>query len=84
MVPISTNDDEVTLPFQLFDVDWQHQEEGQGTSHYLIFTVCRDDIRPRRRGRNSAPMEAPISKAKKALLGRRLAKKDAADGMKNE
>lgn len=78
--PICEDDSDVTLPSDGFSVKRMHGG-GEMEDFYLVFYVCRDDVRPTRRGKGETPAEPAMSKAKMKILesARRRAPRDQGD-----
>jgi hypothetical protein len=71
--PIAEDEDEVTLPLEPFEISVSTVEHTHMKS-YICFWIARDDIHPRRRGKDETAPEKPISTAKKKLQAKRQAK----------
>ncbi|KAL3940237.1 MAG: hypothetical protein SGARI_001066 [Bacillariaceae sp.] len=72
--PICDEDDNTTLPFDVFDVTHAHTKLGNFNKHFCAFWVCRDDIRSTKRGKPDPSTVTKLSKAKQKMQARAAAK----------
>ncbi len=80
--PICKEDDEVTLPYDYFDITNNHTSFGRLTQYYVTWQVCRLDFRPKKRGKEQVDQDAGLSRAQRKMKERREAAAKAREDAK--
>jgi hypothetical protein len=65
--PICEEDDDVTLPFEYFDIVTNHKKIGKVTKHYVAWYLCREDKKSAKRGKEEPDEDAMLSKAQRKM-----------------